>query len=732
LAQRLLDNLRSRQFEGEPPLFLSASIGVASYPTEAADPSSLVELADQRAYLAKRGGRNRVDAGEGNSAAKVSPSPFGSSPRLIERDEALQSFGDFLDALAKVGKGAFSVLGQHGAGSSRFLQEAVTLGRLRGYLTIHLQGTPLLKETSFGALHQAAYDWLPASVQDVGEIAGLINEQVNTPASSGLIFAVDGIEALDESTLGVLRDVFGSSSSYPVCLVYTRAAQPERLLQNDVPLLGSVELQPLSRSGMGVWVRSLLRWEPPARFTAWLHRETSSLPARIERALLYLVERDVLTEQHGSWTLSGDYEDIKLARELGWEPKPRTDNLPALPYSFVGRGREMARLRDLLALNRVVTITGPGGVGKTHLALHAASEMLGDFQDSVFFVPLATVLDPEFVAPALAHALGVKVAGGASPVQALVAHLHDKKMLLLLDNLEQVCAVAPILSEIINGCPNLRVLATSREPLHLRGEHAFPLEPLAVPETQGLHAMGIESYPSVTLFVQRAQAVNPDFVLTQESAETVAAICSHLEGLPLAIELVAARTRLMPVKAILSRLGSRSEPTTLSLLTGGSRDLPARHQTLRSAIAWSYDLLSTDEQLLFASLGVFAGGFTLSAVEEIFASPGSVLSGASVLDLVASLLDKSLLRVAHEASTMDEPRYTMLGMLREFACERLDVAGERDKVARLHADYFMRLADETEAKLTGPDQKPVLARLAREHDNLRAALTWSVNARESE
>ncbi|HVG00368.1 MAG TPA: diguanylate cyclase [Chloroflexia bacterium] len=728
LARRLLEDLRSHHFEGDPPLFLSASIGAASYPTEAPDASALVELADQRAYLAKRAGRDSVHAGDETSTGGTPASPLGSVSRLIERDAALQTFGDFLDALPGAGRGAFSVLGQAGAGLSRFLQETATLGRLRGYMVMHLQGDSALKQAELGALHRAGHAWLPPSVYDPVEVALIIDAQVRTGGHAGLMFAVDDVAALDDATLETLRAGMASSPGYPVCIVSTGHGQPEKLQGVDVPLLASVELRPLSRSGLGVWVRSLLRWEPPARFISWLHRETGGLPALVERALYHLLEKAVLFQNGGNWTLAADYTAVELERGQGRETKPRPDSLPSLPYSFVGRGREMAKLRDLVSLERLVTVTGPGGVGKTHLALHAASEMLDGFQDGVFFVPLATILDPELVAPGIAQVLGVKAPGGGSPVEALVDYLRDKKLLLLLDNLEQVSSAAPILGRLVHACPGLRVLVTSREPLHLRGEHVFPLAPLAVPQLNDRRPASIESYPAVTLFVQRAQAANPGFELTPDNAETVAAICSRLDGLPLAIELVAARTRHMSPKAILARLGTRLDPSALRLLTGGPRDLPARHQTLRDAIAWSYDLLPREEQLLFACLGAFAGGFTLAAVEAICASEGGPLPGAPMLDLVTSLLDKSLLRATHDACSEDEPRYTLLEMLREFAGERLAATGDREKVSRLHALYFMRLADETEAKLTGPDQKPVLARLVQEHDNLRAALAQSVQA----
>lgn len=732
LAERLLDNLRSSPFEGEPPLFLSASIGVATYPDEEPDSLALIELADRRAYYAKRNGRGRIAAGDAVPTGLTAPLDFGSVSRLIERDEELQSFTGFLGALDDHKRGAFSIQCQPGSGSSRFLEEAVTLGRLQGYLVLPLHGEPASQATSFGALHRAGYKWLPVGLQDSAQAATLIGEQVTATGAAGVMFALDEVGAIDTQTLAVVRRLIQSPSAYPVCVVSTGAVQVEDLLGMQVPLAGTVHLKPLSPSAVGVWVRSLLRWEPPSGFVTWLHTETGGLPARVSSALLHLLEKGALVREGGNWSLRDNYAAVQLRHDLGWERKPASHNLPSLPYSFIGRGREIAQLRDLISLNRLVTVTGPGGVGKTHLALHAASEMLADFEDGVYLVPLATILDPELVAPTIAQALGLKLPGDQAPVAALAGYLAEKRTLLLLDNFEQVASASPGVGELLNACPSLSVLATSREPLHLRAEHVFPLSPLAVPESGEAHPVKVESYPAVALFVQRARAANPAFELTADNAETVAAICSHLDGLPLAIELVAARTRLMPVKSILARLGTNLDPSALRLLTGGSRDLPARHRTLRDAIAWSYDLLDAEEQRLFACLGTFAGGFTFSMLEEIFEAADVASFDTPLLDLLASLLDKSLLRTTHDTSTGDEPRFTMLEMLREFACERLDDMGEADRTHRLHALYFMRLADVTEARLTGPEQKPMLARLAQEHDNLRAALDWSVKARETE
>jgi predicted ATPase/DNA-binding XRE family transcriptional regulator len=416
---------------------------------------------------------------------------------------------------------------------------------------------------------------------------------------------------------------------------------------------------------------------------------------------------------------------------------PRTPtNLPVPPTALIGREAEVEKARSRLLADgvRLLTLVGPPGIGKTRLALEIAGELLGEFTDGVFFVPLAPVTDPSLVASTIAQVLGLKEAGN-EPIQArLIQHLQHKRMLLLLDNFEQVVSAANLVADLLSTCPQLKALVTSREGLHLRGERRLSVPPLALPqEATPIPLQRVANFTSVQLFVERAQAVS-SFRLTEENAEVVAAICSRLDGLPLAIELVAARSRLLPPKAILSRLiGQGPGPeagarTSLHLAAGGARDLPARHQTLRAAIEWSYDLLDLAEQALFARLGVFVGGFTLAAAEAVCNARGDLL--LDMLDGVESLLDKNLVRQSgqeeEDISITWEPRCEMLETIREYARERLEKSEEEEQTRRWHAEYCLALAETAESELHGPGQKEWLDRLEQEHDNLRAALQWSL------
>jgi predicted ATPase/class 3 adenylate cyclase len=400
-------------------------------------------------------------------------------------------------------------------------------------------------------------------------------------------------------------------------------------------------------------------------------------------------------------------------------------NLPAQPTALIGREPELAALRDMLVApeSRQVTLVGPGGVGKTRIALQAAVESLEAFPDGVWWVPLAAVSDPGLVAQAIAAPLGVREVAGESLLETLGEHLRTRRLLLLLDNLEQVVDAGPLLADLLTTAPQLQILATSRAPLGILAEREFSVAPLPLPARGRASAEATLASPAVRLFVERAQAVKPEFALDVDNADDVAAICRRLDGLPLAIELAAARIRILPPRQLLARLDCR-----LKLLTGGSRDLPPRQQTLRAAIAWSYDLLDEAEQSLFACLAIFAGGCTLEAAERI--GEGTGTTALDVLDGLDSLVQKSLLR--QEDGADGEVRFSMLETIREYGRERLDASGDAETVAHAHAGFYVSLAEEAEPQLTGPQQGEWLDRLETEHDNLRAALDWLAHPGEEE
>lgn len=457
----------------------------------------------------------------------------------------------------------------------------------------------------------------------------------------------------------------------------------------------------------------------PSRQMAELLAQYLEVPAGEREAFLRLARIEARSAESAE---PDGASEPQAARRSQAQPAPLA-HLPVPLTPLIGREGAVASVRErvLRADTRLLTLVGPPGIGKTRLALQVGEEVAREFEDGVYFVGLATIGDPALVPTAIATALGLKEEGNRPLEAQLAAELRGRRTLLILDNFEQVVNAASLVTELLGASPQLKVLATSREALHVRGEKQFPVPPLAVPTAKqkaGLQAL--VEYPSIALFVERAQAVSPSFELTEENAEAVSELCARLDGLPLAIELVAARSKLLPPKALLARLGNR-----LTLLTGGPRDLPARHQTLRDAIGWSYDLLDAGEQRLFARLGVFAGGCTLAAVEAVCNATGD--AEIDPLCGVESLLDKSLLR---EESARGESRFTMLETIRDYALERLAAGGEAEAERRLHAEYYLALAETAEPFLTGGEQQEWLDRLEVEHGNLRAALEWSRTAEE--
>jgi predicted ATPase/class 3 adenylate cyclase len=400
------------------------------------------------------------------------------------------------------------------------------------------------------------------------------------------------------------------------------------------------------------------------------------------------------------------------------------NNLPLQSTPLIGREKEVAQVCDLLRGDetRLLTLTGPGGIGKTRLALQTAADLLDDFPDGTFFVPLATLTEAELFSSAVAETLGVMETGEQPLVESLKDYLSERRMFLVLDNFEQVLGAAPTVTELLAEAPGLKVLATSRAPLGLYGEHEFPVPPLTLPDLKNPPPLErLTQYEAVGLFVERARAVKPDFSITNESAPAVAEICVRLDGLPLAIELAAARIKMLPPQAMLHRLSSR-----LKLLTGGARDLPERQRTLRATIEWSHALLEEGEQLLFGRLAVFSGGRTLEAIEAICDAEGDLPMDA--FDGVSSLLDKSLLR--QEEGPSGEPRFVMLETVHEFAREKLGQSAEAEEVKRAHAEYFLTLAEEAYPESKGANQLQWLDRLEAEHDNMRAALSWALERKE--
>ncbi|MFY9614957.1 MAG: adenylate/guanylate cyclase domain-containing protein [Candidatus Dormiibacterota bacterium] len=428
--------------------------------------------------------------------------------------------------------------------------------------------------------------------------------------------------------------------------------------------------------------------------------------------------KDLAQPEH-IWQLNiqGLPSEFPPLKSLDYTP----NNLPTQLTSFVGREAELAEGARLLDGARLLTLTGPGGTGKTRLSMQIAADAADRFKHGVWFVALAPVTDADLVPSAIVDALKIQDVGNRKPIDVLLDHLRDKEMLLVLDNFEQILDAAPAVAEILKAAPAVKVVTSSRAPLRVYGEQEFPIPPLSLPDLSAkLTLEAMSQFEAVRLFIERAVSVKPDFQVTNENAPAVAGICTLVDGLPLAIELAAARIRLFTPEVMLKRL-----ETSLADLGGGARDLPARQQTLRGAIEWSYQLLEEGVQTLMARLSVFSGGATIGDIEQV-SSPGLDIDVFSGLE---SLVEHNLLRPDDRGA---EPRFFMLHVIREFAMERLRESPEGDEVRQRHAHAYLELGERAGPELTGSDSLKWLERLDIEHDNIRTALTYFTEREEAE
>jgi predicted ATPase/transcriptional regulator with XRE-family HTH domain len=642
------------------------------------------------------------------------------APSLVGRQRELTQIGAYL---ARGGPSVCFVAGEAGSGKTRILWE-VARGA-GGYGMRILEGgchqcgqeayAPLLPAVA-GYIHGRTSAELKDTLQGCAWLARLLPELADGTVDAPVNQAVSPSQErrlICEASARLLARIAGPGGTLLV-LDDMQWADPEALdllamlLRSDIPCLRVV----------GAYNEGDAACPGPlARFLA-----ECAHAGPVERIRLPPLPRDAEPDAEPD---AEGAAAAAAAHAMGIPPPAipaASEGLPASTTPLIGRAHDVAMAAALLRTEgvRLLTLTGPGGVGKTSLALRVAADA-GDLGlDRLVFVPLAPVDDPALVAPTLLQALGQRESAGDLAIDSVIAYLRGHTALLIIDNFEHLLPAGEIVAGLLAACPRLRVLVTSRAPLHIRGEYEYPVPPLAWPDPgRTLSVEAVAGYGAVELFVDRVMSIKPDFRLTAENAELVAAICARLDGLPLALELAAARSKLLPPRALLAHLSGAFDYPPLRVLTGGARDLPARLQTMHNAIGWSYNLLTPPTQRLFQRLAVFVGGCTVEAAQAV----SDVDDRVDVLDGLAELVDQSLLR--SEEQPDGEVRLAMLETVRQFAAERLSASGEREALEERHAAYYVLLADVPEIAYSGPKQTQCYAHWEREHNNLRAALRWA-------
>ncbi|MBN9389582.1 MAG: diguanylate cyclase [Chloroflexi bacterium] len=797
LGDRLAKIVTATPIEGEPPVTVSLSGGLATFPEDANTVKALFEKADQRSYQAKRAGRGRVII-EDDVFDPATAHPFGieSPSRLLERDQALQDFNTLLAELAEPGKhnqrGLVLLTGPAGAGHSRFMTEIRQVGQLQGYGALAIRGNTALKNRYLGALTEALQS-LPARSQaayllenpaEPSEPSPLLDFPLSGPGgkvllpalagwlaarnNSGLLVTIENWSELDLSSQEFLQLLLGNHQElapYRVILVCgipdpsakeAPLSPEDALSQAKTTLLPSlfregaflvrkITLTMLTPGGVQAWLRHSLQWEAPSEFVNWLHTLTGGRPIRIREALDFLLKEKVLYysdapgqpgekedrryagNMRRNWQIRPDFAESGLESHLEKLAQGIPHNLPwagsgATLTEFVGREDYLLKIKQELTAfygsgtGRLVTLVGPGGIGKTRLSIQAGAELLQRFRDGVFFVPLVGIVNPSEIVPAIGEALRLRLAGDRRAMQdQLFKHLQNRRCLLILDNFEQLLEGAGILTELLAQAPQLRLLVTSREPLKLQMEAGFWLEGLPFPAS--IEVENFDSYGAVRLFIQKVRQPLAETNQPELDRYWLLKLCRLVEGIPLGLELAATWLRSFSLPQIVKELEQNSGFTAFPENEAGTGEglyakLPERHQRLEAVIDWFWARLSRAEQRLVEGLSVFRGGFRIEAAREVV--------GASPFFL-DSLIAKSFLSVSPQG------RYEMHELLRQYSGAKLAKAIREESRARLrYARYYAGLLQKRESDLEN-GQPDVLEEVSADLENVRNAWQWLVN-----
>ena len=687
IAARILDAVCAQSFPGDPPLHLTVSIGVATASEELGD---LLASADSRLYEAKRRGRGRVVAKDPATPRALG---VGEGGRLLEREEALERLLQFLERPNDQRCGALAVQGEQGSGRSRFLTESGALAERLNYAVVALVARPALRRHLYGALGQARSRWLTPPPAGAHWSTDNIRAAVAAAGMRGLVITVDDLQDLDHASIALLRQLLEEQSDQRVALIYSSRASSAAAAVLDATRTATITLLPLSLAGTGIWLRGALAWEAPHPLVAWLHEETGGKPGTLLQAVSWLVEQRAILPAPSGWSIVGKLAELHLPAAFR-AAHSGPIRLPATEEEFVGRLREIQELKDLLDSGGLVSLVGPGGVGKTRLAIQAAAELAHSFRDGVTFVSLAGVGDPEHIPVRIAEALEL-TASHSDPGATLLAAMADCDLLLILDNVEHGLGGAAALAALRAGAPGVRLLITARQPPQVPGECVVLVHGLGVGVGDGTAGWDGEA---VQLFAVLAGRRGHNWHLEDERA-CVGRICKAVGGMPLGIALAAAWVPLLGCAAIADELDASQD------LLGNGPEHGAQ-----AALTYFWGILSPEEQRILRSLGLFHDGFTRDAAQAV--------AGASLL-LLSALVDRAFL------SKDPLGRYHLHELLRGYCMERLVRLPEEHLAARgRHATHFLGLAEQARPHLNGAGQQRWRARLGAEHPSIRAALDW--------
>lgn len=706
VTQRLLAIVRDTPFSGDPSLSLSISMGVASFPPDGQTPETLFDVADRRNYQAKRAGRG---CAVHEDPHQIKPSLIEVPSRLIERDGALQQLHQFLEALILHERGVLQIVASPGCGISRILTLAQDNATMLNYDVLLLSGKASMKDRVYGALHEAIRHWHNEDVcpaKGMGHIADIMRVRTVNGQMHGVVLILDNVSAIDYSTLTLIHNLFVSTTPLRLALIYaTRSPEITYTLPCDASLYDQIFLEPLSLTGIRTWLRYCLNWEAPTEFLSWLHHQTLGLPATIKQGLAYLVEHDVIKAEGTTWTYRSDLATIPLAEFLERQQNRPEHNLPIGLREFVGRESDIERVKELLREHRLVTLIGPGGMGKTRLALQSAVEWGDTFPDGVWLVPLSSVKTIDFVLYAIIEVLALVPDGFQSPHAQLLNYLRTRTLVLILDTFEHLRDDASFLTDIIDQAPGVHVLITSRDRLALPGAATFELGGLPYPaETE----QTIEHYSAVQVFMRSARQAYPDFSLTQNDVPHLARICRLVEGMPLALELAAAWVRTFSCEAIAKKI-----ELNLSFLATDQPALAEHHRSLLAMIDSFWFLLSASEQSLLRQLSVFRGGFTGGAARQIVGASPFFLEG---------LVAKGYLRWTQHQ------RYEIHELLRQYAADKASAFPmESHRAYEQHSAYYLSLVQQYDMLIAG--SRHIQHEISADLENIRHAWEWALDQR---